>query len=79
MPAGVFNCPADLGISYTFEFATGAVRTDVSVDPWGCETINGALSERWAARSSWFWGSLGAAIGLNDASVGTFEGRIGGM
>jgi hypothetical protein len=82
-PGTALLCPIDFGVSYGFEFVTRTAPVDVLVEGSGCLTVGGApstpgaLSPRWIGGSS-FWRSLGATIGLRDASHATFEGTIVG-
>ncbi|MGD0594619.1 MAG: hypothetical protein ABSB54_13180 [Acidimicrobiales bacterium] len=76
-PPGIYNCPVDLGISYNVVFAVGAASATVSVNPWGCETVNGDISPRAAAPR--LWSDLGAAMGLKHATRTTFAGMIAGL
>jgi hypothetical protein len=57
MPAGIYNCPADSGISYNLVFWAGTVRfRAVDIDASGCQTVTGlGRRVRWAARSTSFW------------------------
>lgn len=77
MPAGVFHCPADLAIHYSFTFSSssGTPAVTAGLDPTGCEIVTGLGSRRWLARSpASVWRNLGRAIGLSDASQATFTG-----
>jgi hypothetical protein len=74
MPPGVYNCPADLGISYRL----GLVTTDhtlisVDLDATGCEQVYG-LGHRWTATSPGFWSLLANAAGLGRAGSSAFIG-----
>ena len=71
-PAGVFHCPADLGLRYRAQFS-GQVGP-ATIDPAGCETVTGAGPVRRA--SSGFWPKFGRALGLKKATDATFRGRL---
>ncbi|MGO8876869.1 MAG: hypothetical protein ACLQNG_14030 [Acidimicrobiales bacterium] len=75
-PEGVYSCPVDLGISYNIEFSLAGATKTVSVNPWGCETVGGAISPRRA--TSGMWPVLGSAMGLRHATRSTFAGTIPG-
>ena len=65
-PKGIYNCPADFGISYRFRFhdARGVLPV-VTADPTGCELVTGlGKATRWAATSPKFWTKLRRAIGI---------------
>jgi hypothetical protein len=58
VPAGSFNCPADLGISYVLTFTAGDSKlAPVTVDAAGCQEVDGlgpvpGLSPaRWTTRT----------------------------
>jgi hypothetical protein len=74
-PPGLFSCPVDVGIGYNVDFSLGRASAAVALDPWGCETVRGALSVR-SANSAVFWHRLGSAIGLSGATRVTFAGSI---
>jgi len=65
-PKGIYNCPADLGISYRFRFlGARGVLPAVTADATGCELVTGiGKATRWAATSPRFWPTLRRAIGL---------------
>lgn len=65
-PKGIYNCPADLGISYRFRFhGARGVLPAVTADATGCELVTGlGKATRWAATSPRFWPALRRAIGI---------------
>ena len=74
--SGGLHCPADFTLSYTIRFNSSGTRVGlVRLDPFGCQTVAGAGSVRWAARSPALWRTLGRAIGVPNATVVTFQGR----
>jgi hypothetical protein len=67
---GVYNCPADLGISYRLQFsaAHGALPV-ITADVTGCQMVTGlGNTARWAAESPGFWPTLARATGLDPAA-----------
>ncbi len=65
MPAGLVNCPNDLGISYRLSFAAGSRGfAVVAVQTSGCTMVTGVGHTRTAMRSPGFWTILGQAVGL---------------
>ena len=68
------SCPMDWGVSYLLSFASGASRFQVvSVDPSGCELVDGLGPTRWAASDA-FWHLLGAAAGITHPGNAAFRG-----
>jgi hypothetical protein len=67
-PAGVYNCPVDLGISYRLRYhAARGVLPAVIADATGCQVVTGlGKSARWAAETPRFWRALGRAIGVRS-------------
>jgi len=65
-PKGIYNCPADLGISYRLRFhGARAVLPAVTAEATGCELVTGLRKVTlWAAESPRFWPALRRAIGL---------------
>jgi hypothetical protein len=64
--AGVYHCPADLGISYRLRYygVRGALPA-VTADATGCKMVTGlGNTVRWAAESPRFWPTLTRAMGL---------------
>jgi len=77
MPPGIFNCPADFGISYNLTFsAAGQKFAVVSLEPSGCEEVQGLGPTRWIIRNPGFWRVLGNAMGLPGATQSTFAGTL---
>jgi hypothetical protein len=75
MPAGMFSCPADLGVLYRLSFtADGKTLRPVTLDAGGCQVVTGLGRVRWAARSPHFWRALGHAAGLRRATFQSFVG-----
>jgi hypothetical protein len=75
MPAGIFNCPLDLGVLYRLTFtADRKTLRPVTLDAGGCQLVSGLGRVRWAARSPHFWPALGHAAGLRRATFQTFAG-----
>lgn len=75
-PPGIYSCPIDLGISYNVKFSLAGAKSTISVNPWGCETVGGAISPRRATAG--MWRVLGSAMGLRHATRSTFAGTIPG-
>jgi len=74
--AGVYNCPADTGPTYTLTFvAAGYQITKVGIDPTGCETVTGMMNDRTVSRSPGFWPVLGMAMNIKGATGATFGGQ----
>jgi hypothetical protein len=72
---GVYNCPADWGISYRLRFAAGqALFRPITVDATGCRTVTGLGPARLITGVFGFWTILGNAAGLSHASLTTFTG-----
>ena len=80
MPPGVYNCPADFGVSYFLVFtggnATGAGETVMFADltPSGCQ--NGDISSDgrsvdhfWTATSPDFWSRLAGDLGVPETDI----------
>jgi hypothetical protein len=79
LPAGVFNGPADFGITYQLVFRAGKQHWPaVIVAAGGLQTVRGLGHTRWllspAGSSAHFWRTLGTAMGLTSASNATFAG-----
>jgi hypothetical protein len=75
MPAGIFNCPLELGVLCRLSFtAGGKTLRPVTLDAGGCQLVGGLGRVRWAARSQHFWPALGRAAGLRWATFRTFAG-----
>jgi len=81
VPAGSFNCPADLGISYVLTFTAGDSKlAPVTVDAAGCQEVDGlgpvpGLSPaRWTTRTPAFWSVLATAAGITPADQAPFRG-----
>ncbi|MGO8685364.1 MAG: hypothetical protein ACLQUT_12410 [Thermoleophilia bacterium] len=79
LPAGVFNGPADFGITYQLVFSAGKRRLPaVTVAAGGLQTVRGLGRIRWllapSGSSARFWHTLGMAMGLRSASNATFAG-----
>ncbi len=81
VPRGVFNCPIDLGVTYTLQFSLapdpsrGALTVrPVSYDATGCQFVTGAGTARRASPD--FTDALGVALGLGHASSATFAGTL---
>ena len=68
--AGVYHCPADLGISYRLRYyGAHGVLPAVTADATGCQMVTGLGSTaRWAAESPRFWPTLTRAIGLSPGA-----------
>jgi hypothetical protein len=68
--AGVYHCPADVGISYRLRYyGPHGVLPAVTADATGCQTVTGlGNAARWAAESPGFWPALERAIGLPPAA-----------
>jgi hypothetical protein len=76
MPPGIYNCPADLGISYRLTLITeDHAATSVDLDATGCQQVYG-LGHRWTATSPGFWSVLGEDAGLGRAGLLTFIGTL---
>jgi hypothetical protein len=75
MPAGVFHCPFDSALSYVIRFAAHD-RTVVTatVDPAGCQVVQGLVYPRTVSKDPGFWHVLGVSLGLAHASLATFRG-----
>jgi hypothetical protein len=72
---GVYNCPADWGISYRLRFAARHHWFQpVTVDATGCRTVTGLGPVRLISGVFGFWSILGKAAGLGHASLATFAG-----
>jgi hypothetical protein len=72
---GVYNCPADWGISYRLRFAARqALFRPITVDATGCRTVIGLGPARLITGVFGFWTILGNAAGLSHASLTTFTG-----
>lgn len=77
MPDGTFACPADLGVAYRLDFTRdGKSLPAVTVNATGCGEVKGAGGTRWTARTPGFWGTLGTAMSIPQASNTTFEGTM---
>lgn len=79
LPAGIFNGPADFGITYELVFSAGKRRLPaVTVAAGGLQTVRGLGYTRWllapSNSSARFWHTLGTAMGLTSASNATFAG-----
>lgn len=64
-PAGIVNCPADLGITYQLRFAAGGTRFHtVSIQPTGCEIASGIGKLRTISHAPGFWSVLSKGMRL---------------
>jgi hypothetical protein len=75
MPAGVFNCPFDSALRYVVRFGVRS-RTvaTATVDPGGCELVQGLVHPRTVMRDAGFWHAFGVSLGLAHPSLATFRG-----
>lgn len=70
------SCPNDWGVSYLLSFASGASRFRVvTVDPTGCEQVDGLGPTRWALSAA-FWRLLETAAGITHPGNSAFNGTI---
>jgi hypothetical protein len=78
-PAGIVNCPANLGVTYQLMFAAGGTRFHtVSIQSTGCEVASGAGKLRTIASAPGFWFVLGKAMRLESpAGQELFRGTAG--
>lgn len=74
MPRGPMSCGADLGVTYQLSFAADGKQLPLVRAGGVCTEVRGARQTRWTARSPDFWQTLGAAMGIRQASFSTFEG-----
>jgi hypothetical protein len=79
-PPGTYHCPADFGVSYSLSFWAGSLALPiVTVAPTGCQLVGGMPGPaRWTALSPGFWRVLGSALGLRQASIGSFSSQAAG-
>jgi hypothetical protein len=78
-PAGIVNCPADLGITYQLRFAAGGTlfRT-VSIQSTGCEIASGFGKPRTISSAPGFWSVLSKGMRLESpAGQQAFRGTAG--
>jgi hypothetical protein len=76
-PGGAMSCPADFGVTYRLDFATGGRSLPpVTIDASGCEGVSGTGVARWTVHSPAFWGVLGAAMGLPHPGHAAFAGTM---
>lgn len=74
-PPGVYNGPADLGVTYHLTFFAGArLALTVTVDATGMETVEGVGAKRTADQS--FWATLAMAMRLPDPGGVAFGGTV---
>jgi hypothetical protein len=71
---GIYNCPADLGISYQLRYyGPHGVLPAVAADASGCQLVTGlGNATRWATESPGFWRTLARAIGVAHLSGAAF-------
>lgn len=71
MPAGVYNCPADVGVRYRLVFARrGRVELTAVVDANGCRTAILTPGQRPPRRTTpQFWSQLANALGVPPSQL----------
>lgn len=75
MPAGVFACPFDGALRYVVRFGVhDRTVATATVDPEGCQLVQGLVHPRTVMRDPGFWHVLGVSLGLAHASLATFRG-----
>jgi hypothetical protein len=78
-PKGVLPCPIDFSLRYVLRFEFVVTQSQVMTvarviaDPYGCEKVTGLDYPRWASAN--FWRVLGEAVGVQHATVATFQER----
>lgn len=78
IPRGIFECPADFGVSYRLTFADDGRRVGVAIaNPTGCSSVDLPHTNLIARNATdGFWSTLGDTIGLTGATSSTFAGTL---
>jgi len=77
LPPGVYDGPADLGVTYHLWFFAGArLALNVTVDATGMQTVERVGAKRTADQA--FWTTLAVAMGLPDPGGVAFGGTFPG-
>jgi hypothetical protein len=77
VPSGTYNCPADLGVTYSLVFSDGSKASPImqaTLDPTGCGWVNinglGSL-----VTDATYWAFLASTLGITEAQIYPYPGN----